>query len=73
MQYGIGYCLHKGTPYKWTLIKVIGLGLSKHLLASPFMDIDLEWMDRGKGNCLHIYEMNYFLCNAYILDESNDA
>jgi hypothetical protein len=73
MQYGIGYCLHKCTPYKWTLIKVIGLGLSKKLLASPLMDIDLEWMDRRKGNCLYIYEMNNFLCNTYILDEGNDA
>jgi hypothetical protein len=54
-------------------MKVIGLGLSKNLLASPLMDIDLEWMDRGKGNCLHIYEMNNFLHNTYILDEGNDA
>jgi hypothetical protein len=54
-------------------MKVIGLGLSKNLLASPLMDIDLEWMDRVKGNCLHIYEMNNFLCNTYILDEGNDA
>ncbi len=73
MQYEIGYCLHKCTPYNWTLMKVIGLGLSKNLLASPLMDIDLEWMDRVKGNCLHIYEMNNFLCNTYILDEGNDA
>jgi hypothetical protein len=61
MQYGIGYCLHKSTPYKWTLTKVIDLGLLKKMLASPVIDIDSEWMDRGKGNCLHIYEMN-FVC-----------